>query len=90
MQFESLFDLEEDLDHLLKIGDKGAHRLPGAPIFDNYSDSDNNPEFFSESHLGLTITTMPQGRFVYWKGMEPSELLEYDFHLVAFMQELPF
>jgi hypothetical protein len=33
---------------------------------------------------------MPQGRFVYWKGMEPSELLEYDSYLVAFTQELPF
>jgi hypothetical protein len=27
---------------------------------------------------------------MYWKGLEPSELLEYDSHLVAFTQELPF
>jgi hypothetical protein len=27
---------------------------------------------------------------VYWKGLEPSELLEYDSRLVAFTQELPF
>jgi hypothetical protein len=27
---------------------------------------------------------------VYWKGLEPSELLDYDSRLVAFMQELPF
>jgi hypothetical protein len=27
---------------------------------------------------------------VYWKGFEPSELLHYESHLVAFMQELPF
>jgi hypothetical protein len=33
---------------------------------------------------------MPQGLFVYWKGMEPSELLEYDSRLVAFTKELPF
>jgi hypothetical protein len=33
---------------------------------------------------------MPQGHFVYWKGLEPSELLEYDSCLLAFMQELPF
>jgi hypothetical protein len=33
---------------------------------------------------------MPQGRFVYWTGLEPSELLEYDSCLVAFTQELPF
>jgi hypothetical protein len=33
---------------------------------------------------------MPQGHFVYWKGFEPSELLDYESRLVAFMQELPF
>jgi hypothetical protein len=27
---------------------------------------------------------------MYWKGLEPFELLEYDSCLVAFMQELPF
>jgi hypothetical protein len=27
---------------------------------------------------------------VYWKGLEPSELLEYESRLVAFTQELPF
>jgi hypothetical protein len=27
---------------------------------------------------------------VYWKGLEPSELLDYESHLVAFTQELPF
>jgi hypothetical protein len=40
--------------------------------------------------LGLTITTMPLGWFMYSKGMEPSELLEYDSRLEAFTQELPF
>jgi hypothetical protein len=89
MRFEFISDLEEDLDRLLKIGDEGATACRETPIFDNYSDSDNNPEFFSESHLGLTITTMPQGRFVYWKGMDPSELLEYDSRLMAFTHELP-
>jgi hypothetical protein len=33
---------------------------------------------------------MPQGQFVYSKGLEPSELLEYDSRFVAFTQELPF
>jgi hypothetical protein len=33
---------------------------------------------------------MPQGHFVCWKGLEPSELLDYDSRLVAFTQELPF
>jgi hypothetical protein len=38
----------------------------------------------------LTKTSTPQGHFVYWKGFEPSELFDYDFRLVAFMQELSF
>jgi hypothetical protein len=33
---------------------------------------------------------MPQGQYVYWKGLEPFELLEYDSRLVAFTRELPF
>jgi hypothetical protein len=90
MQFRSLSDLEEDLDRLLKIGEEGATACREAPVFDKYSDSDDNPESLSASHMGLNITTTLQGRFVYWKGMEPSELLEYDSHLVVFTQELPF
>jgi hypothetical protein len=82
--------LEEDLNHLLKLGDEGATACPETPVFDNHSDSDDNPESFSGSHLGLTIMSTPQGRFVCWKGLEPSKLLEYDFRLVAFTQELPF
>jgi hypothetical protein len=96
-QSESLYNLEEDLDHLLKIRDGGATNGWGAPIFDNYSDSneeyplttswnrggledkgasahreapvldnhsqpDDYPELFSGNHLGLTITSTPQGR----------------------------
>jgi hypothetical protein len=33
---------------------------------------------------------MPQDQFMYWKDMEPIELLEFDSCLVAFTQELPF
>jgi hypothetical protein len=82
--------LEEDLDRLLKLGDEGATTYREAPVFDNHSDSDDNPSSFSGSHLGLTIMSRPQGRFMYWKGLEPSELLKYNSCLVAFMQELPF
>jgi hypothetical protein len=60
------------------------------PVFDKYTDSDDDPESFSGSHLCLTITTTPQDRFVYWQSMKPSELLEYDSRLVAYTQELPF
>jgi hypothetical protein len=128
-QSKSLSNLEEDLDLLLNLKDVGATACRGAPIFDNYSDSneeyssisntpssqsrggfgdegatacrgapalenhsqiDDYPELFSGNHLGLTITSMPHGHFVYWKDLEPSELLDYDCRLVAFMQEFPF
>jgi hypothetical protein len=72
------------------LGDKGATAYREAPILDNHTESDDDPKSFSSNHLGLTITSMPQGRFGYWKGLEPSELLEYDSRLVAFTQELPF
>jgi hypothetical protein len=89
-QSEFLSTLEEDLDNLLKIGDEGATACREAPVFDKYSESDDDSETSQGCHLGLTITSTPQGRFVYWKGMEPSELLEFDSHLVAFIEELPF
>jgi hypothetical protein len=126
---KSLSDLEEDLDLLLKIKDAGTTACREAPVFDIYSDSDDeyypcsttpssriqkrlgdegvttcraapalenhsqpdgHTESFSGSFLGLTITSTLQGRFVYWRGFEPSELLDYESRLVAFMQELPF
>jgi hypothetical protein len=125
-QSKSLRNLEEDLDLLLKLKDVEATACRGAPIFDNYLDSneeysslsttpssqsreglgdegatahraapalenhsqpDSHTESFLGSHLGLTITSTPQGCFVYWKGFEPSELLDYESCLVAFMQE---
>jgi hypothetical protein len=60
------------------------------PALENHSQPDGYPESFLGKHLCLTITSMPQGRFVYWKGFEPSELLDYESCLVAFTQELPF
>jgi hypothetical protein len=60
------------------------------PVFDKYSDLDDDAKPFSGSYLGLAITLTQQGWFVYWKHMEPSELLKYDSRLVAFTQELPF
>jgi hypothetical protein len=75
---------------LERLGDKGATTYREAPVLNNHSKSDDDPESFSGNHLGLTITSMPQGHFVYWNGLEPSELLEYDSRLVAFMQEIPF
>jgi hypothetical protein len=126
---KSFFDLEEDLDLLLKIkdvgatacrvasfsdihsdsneeyslrsttsssrsregvGDEGATGRQAAPTLENHSQPNGHTHSFSSSLLGLTITSMPQGRFKYWKGFEPSDLLNYESRLVAFMQELPF
>ena len=61
-----------------------------APIYDNYSDSDDDAEPFLDNHLDLRITSTPQGRVVYWKGVEPSELLNNDDRLVAYVSNLPF
>jgi hypothetical protein len=70
---------------------RGSHRLSGGPCSQQpLTKPDDHPESFPGSHLGLTITSMLQGHFVYWKGLEPSELLEYDSYFVAFMQERPF
>ena len=38
-------------------------------------------------HLGLTIASTPQGRFIYWKGLEPPELLGLDARLVAYIPD---
>jgi len=67
----------------------GSHHFLEAPIFDHYSDSDDDPKLFSGSHLALTIISTPQGRFMYWKGFEPVELLD-DSLLVANIPDLPF
>jgi hypothetical protein len=61
----------------------GATACWEAPVLDNHSQPDDYSESFLGNHPGLTITSMPQGRFMYWKGLEPSELLEYNPHLVA-------
>jgi hypothetical protein len=66
------------------LGDEGAIAHRGPPALENHSQPDDYPELFLGNHLGLTITSMLQCRFVYWKGLEPSELLDYDSHLVAF------
>jgi hypothetical protein len=73
MQFKTLLTLVEDLDRLLKIGDEDATAYREAPIFNKYTDLDGDSEPSMGSHLGLTITSTPQGRFLYWNGMEPSE-----------------
>jgi hypothetical protein len=36
------------------------------------------------------ITSTPEGRFVHWKGMKPSDLLEAEDRFVAHLEPLPF
>jgi hypothetical protein len=73
---ESLSALEKDLDYLLQIGKPEAIARRGAAgcLGDN----------------GLMITSTPKGRFVHWKGMKLSDLLEDEDRLVAHLEPLPF
>jgi hypothetical protein len=71
-------------------GDEGATSRRVALALENHSQPDSHTESFSGSFLSLTITSTPQGRFMYLKGFESSELLDYESRLVAFTQELPF
>jgi hypothetical protein len=65
------------------LKDEGATTYREAPVLHNHSQPDDHPESFSGSHLSLTITSTLQSSFMYWKGLEPSEPLEYDSRLVA-------
>jgi hypothetical protein len=73
---ESHSALEKDLDYLLQIGKPEATACRGAAgcLGDN----------------GLMITSIPEGRFVHWKGMKLSDLLEDEDRLVAHLEPLTF
>jgi hypothetical protein len=73
---ESLSTLEEDLDTLLQLGKPEATaRREALGCF---------------GANGLMITSTPEGRFVHWKGMKLSDLLEAEDRLVAHLEPLPF
>ena len=59
-----------------------------ASIYDKFPD--NEPISIIGQHLDLTIAFMLQGRFMYWKVLEPPELLGYDAWLVAYIPDLPY
>ena len=52
--------------------------------------SDNEPISIIGRHLDLTITSTSHGWFMYWKGMEPPELLGKDTRLVAYIPNLAY
>jgi hypothetical protein len=72
------------------LRDEEATACRVTPALENYLQPDSYTETLSDSLLGLTITSTPQGCFMYWKGFEPCELLDYESRLMAFTQELPF
>jgi hypothetical protein len=73
---KSLSTLEEDLDTLLQLGKPEATARRGA--------------LGCFGSNGLMITSTPEGRFVHWKGMKLSDLLEAEDRLVAHLEPLPF
>jgi hypothetical protein len=72
----SLSILEKDLDFLLQVGRPEATTCQGASGCFGAGD--------------LMITSIPEGCFVHWKGMELSDLLEAEGRLVAHLEPLPF
>ena len=68
IQSAFLCDMKKDL---LQIGakKKEATACREAPIFDDYSDSDDDSEPYSVNHQNLVIMMTPQGHFVYWNKM---------------------
>jgi hypothetical protein len=71
---KSLSILEEDLDSLLQKSKAIVCRGASGCCGVN----------------SLMITSTPEGRFVHWKGMSLSDLLEADDRLMAHLEPLPF
>ena len=57
--------LVKSLENLIAKGLWEATTPKEAPKIPDGTTLDDNSEIFSDGHLGLTITTTPQGRFVY-------------------------
>jgi hypothetical protein len=68
--------LEKDLDSLLQSGGPEATAWREASGCSGASD--------------MMITSIPEGRFVHWSGMNLSDLLEAEGRLVAHLEPLPF
>ena len=59
VQSEILSLLEGDMEPSLKIGERDTTASREAPIFDDYSNSEEEAETFLGNHLGLTMTSAP-------------------------------
>jgi hypothetical protein len=65
--------------------------MSGGRIYHDYDSDSNDRTPLIGAQQGLVITSTLQGRFVYWKGMKPSKLLDNnESRLVAYLEELPF
>jgi hypothetical protein len=65
------------------LEDGGATACREASVLVIHSQPDDYSELFLDNHPGLTITSTLQGCFLYWKGLEPFEVLESNSRLVA-------
>jgi hypothetical protein len=72
----SHYVLEKNLDSLLQL--RGPEATASREASGSFDAGD------------LTITSMPEGRIVHWKGMVLSGLLEAEGRLVAHLEPLPF
>ena len=70
------------------LTDKVSGSEPGSGL-DYNSDSDEETPL-TGPQPGLVITSTPAGRFVYWPGKKPEDLLEPDSRLIACLDPLPF
>jgi hypothetical protein len=57
------------------LEDVGVTTCRAAPALENHTQPDGHTESFLGSLLGLTITSTPQGRFMYWKGLHAGTIL---------------
>lgn len=90
MQYKFLSTLEEDVDDLLLTGEVEATTCQEATTFNDCDSNFDDAWPFIGTCQGLIIRSTPQGRFVYWKSMKPSQLLQAGDRLVAHLDTLPF
>lgn len=65
MRSDLLLTLGEDLNRKLRLKEGVVTTRRKAPVFDKYSDSNEDAEPFLSGHQNLMITTNPQGQFLY-------------------------
>jgi hypothetical protein len=87
----SLSVLEEDLDLLLQLGEGEATACQGAPVFDDYSDSNDHISALLGGHQTLAKESNLVGEFTHRKGTKSSKPLEFNLPCYAIdPDELPF